>query len=71
MSNHTKSILTSAVIAAALAIASATGVSAHHSAVAFDPNRLVDVKFRDRVLRSDIREANCLSEDNDALPGLD
>ncbi len=27
-------------------------------------------KFRDRVLRSDIREANCLFEDNLALPGL-
>jgi hypothetical protein len=28
------------------------------------------IKFRDRVLRSDIREANCLYEDNLALPGL-
>ena len=29
------------------------------------------VKFRDRVLRSDVKEANCLQEDNLALPGLD
>lgn len=29
------------------------------------------VKFRDRVLRSDIREANCLTDDNIALPGFD
>jgi hypothetical protein len=28
------------------------------------------IKFRDRVLRSDIKEANCLHEDNLALPGL-
>lgn len=28
------------------------------------------VKFRDRVLRSDIKEANCIPADNLALPGL-
>jgi hypothetical protein len=28
------------------------------------------VKFRDRVLRSDVREANCIYEDNFALPGM-
>ena len=28
------------------------------------------VKFRDRVLRSDVREANCIYKDNLALPGL-
>tara|TARA_R110002049_G_scaffold138781_11_gene299226 strand:- start:10499 stop:11800 length:1302 start_codon:yes stop_codon:yes gene_type:complete len=28
------------------------------------------VKFRDRVLRSDVREANCLYKDNAALPGM-
>jgi len=28
------------------------------------------VKFRDRVLRSDVREANCIFEDNLALPDL-
>ena len=27
-------------------------------------------KFRDRVLRSDVKEANCLYQDNLALPGL-
>ncbi len=27
-------------------------------------------KFRDRVLRSDVKEANCIYEDNLALPGL-
>ncbi|MDA9909479.1 DUF6152 family protein [Gammaproteobacteria bacterium] len=27
-------------------------------------------KFRDRVLRSDVREANCIYEDNFALPGM-
>ena len=27
-------------------------------------------KFRDRLLRSDVREANCLFEDNEALPGM-
>ena len=27
-------------------------------------------KFRDRLLRSDVREANCLYEDNEALPGM-
>lgn len=27
-------------------------------------------KFRDRVLNSDMREANCLREDNEALPGM-
>ena len=29
------------------------------------------VKFRDRVLRIDVREANCIYEDNFALPGMD
>jgi hypothetical protein len=29
------------------------------------------VKFRDRVLRTDVREANCIYEDNFALPGMD
>lgn len=29
------------------------------------------VKFRDRVLRSDIREANCIYTDNQSLPGMD
>jgi len=29
------------------------------------------IKFRDRVLRSDVREANCISTDNFALPGID
>jgi hypothetical protein len=28
------------------------------------------IKFRDRVLRSDVKEANCLFEDNLALPGI-
>jgi hypothetical protein len=28
------------------------------------------VKFRDRVLRSDVREANCIYEDNFSLPGM-
>jgi hypothetical protein len=27
-------------------------------------------KFRDRLLRADVREANCLAEDNQALPGM-
>jgi hypothetical protein len=27
-------------------------------------------KFRDRLLNSDVREANCLFEDNEALPGM-
>ncbi len=27
-------------------------------------------KFRDRLLKSDVREANCLFEDNEALPGM-
>ncbi len=27
-------------------------------------------KFRDRLLKSDVREANCLYEDNEALPGM-
>lgn len=27
-------------------------------------------KFRDRLLNSDVREANCLIEDNEALPGM-
>ena len=27
-------------------------------------------KFRDRVLKSDVKEANCLYQDNLALPGL-
>lgn len=39
-----------------------------------DPERWVGewkhVKFRDRVLRSDVREANCIPADNLALPGL-
>ena len=29
------------------------------------------VKFRDRVLRSDVREANCIYTDNQILPGMD
>jgi hypothetical protein len=29
------------------------------------------VKFRDRVLRSDVREANCIYTDNFSLPGID
>jgi len=29
------------------------------------------VKFRDRVLRSDVREANCIYTDNQSLPGMD
>ena len=29
------------------------------------------VKFRDRVLRIDVREANCIYEDNFALPGME
>lgn len=29
------------------------------------------VKFRDRVLRSDVREANCIYTDNLSLPGMD
>jgi len=29
------------------------------------------VKFRDRVLRTDVREANCIYEDNFALPGME
>jgi hypothetical protein len=29
------------------------------------------VKFRDRVLRSDVREANCIYTDNQVLPGMD
>jgi hypothetical protein len=29
------------------------------------------VKFRDRVLRSDVREANCIYKDNLSLPGID
>jgi len=28
------------------------------------------IKFRDKVLRSDVREANCIYKDNLALPGL-
>lgn len=28
------------------------------------------IKFRDRMLRSDVREANCLPADNDLLPGM-
>ena len=28
------------------------------------------VKFRDRVLRSDVKEANCIYEDNFELPGM-
>ena len=28
------------------------------------------VKFRDRVLRSDVREANCIYTDNLSLPGM-
>jgi hypothetical protein len=27
-------------------------------------------KFRDRLLKSDVREANCLFEDNESLPGM-
>ena len=27
-------------------------------------------KFRDRILRYDVREANCLPKDNELLPGL-
>lgn len=29
------------------------------------------MKFRDRVLRSDVREANCIYTDNQSLPGMD
>ena len=29
------------------------------------------IKFRDRVLRSDVREANCIYSDNFSLPGID
>ena len=28
------------------------------------------IKFRDRMLRADVREANCLPADNDLLPGM-
>ncbi|MDE0005880.1 MAG: hypothetical protein OXQ29_24580, partial [Rhodospirillaceae bacterium] len=28
------------------------------------------VKFRDRVLHSDVREANCIYTDNQLLPGM-
>ena len=28
------------------------------------------IKFRDRMLRADVREATCLSADNDLLPGM-
>ena len=28
------------------------------------------VKFRDRILRADVREATCLPADNDLLPGM-
>ena len=28
-------------------------------------------KFRDRILRSDVREANCIYTDNQSLPGMD
>ncbi len=27
-------------------------------------------KFRDRTLRADIREANCIAADNELLPGM-
>jgi len=28
-------------------------------------------KFRDRILQSDVREANCIYTDNQSLPGMD